>query len=100
VLIFAPLFSWRLLAMMASKIPVWPREILASSPIPDEDPYAIMGNDRGERTSVCPGAAQAAEYALKKVRPEIESRPGFQVQYGVAITYWLSALNYSTLGIP
>jgi hypothetical protein len=59
--LFLLLFSvGRLIAMRTSKIPVWPREIPASSPIPDEDPYAIMGNERGERTSVFPGAAQAA----------------------------------------
>jgi hypothetical protein len=64
---FLLLFSvGRLIAMRTSKIPVWPREILASSPIPDEDPYAIMGNHRGERTSVFPGAAQAAGVCFKE----------------------------------
>lgn len=41
---FLLLFSvGRVIAMRTSKIPVWPPEVFASSPIFDEDPYAITG---------------------------------------------------------
>lgn len=67
---FLLLFSvGRVIAMRTSKIPVWPDEILASSPVLDSDPYAITGNDEGERISVFPGAAQAAGVGFKAAKP-------------------------------
>jgi len=67
---FLLLFSvGRVIAMKTSKIPVWPREILASSSMPDDDPYAITGDDKGERTPVFPSAALAAGVCFKPAKP-------------------------------
>lgn len=50
----------RLIAMRSSKIPTWPEEVEASCEIDPDDPYAIVGNEIGDRVAVFPEAASAA----------------------------------------
>jgi len=52
---------FRVFAMRTSKIPRWPAEIEASSPISDNDPYAIAGSSTGSRIYLFPGATAAAD---------------------------------------
>jgi len=51
-------FRW--IAMRTSKLPRWPTNIEAASPIQDGDPYAIAGAANGDRISLFPAAADAA----------------------------------------
>lgn len=51
---------FRIAAMRTSKIPQWPCEVDASCIVEQDDPYAIMGSEYGERVAVYPVAARAA----------------------------------------
>lgn len=48
---------FRVFAMRTSKIPRWPANIEAASPVSDHDPFAIAGSPTGKRTSLFPKAA-------------------------------------------
>lgn len=47
---------FRVFAMRTSKIPHWPADIEAASPVSDNDPFAIAGSSTGKRTSLFPNA--------------------------------------------
>lgn len=51
---------FRYFAMRTSKVPAWPSEVEAVNAIDPEDPYAIEGDERGDRKAVFPHAAQVA----------------------------------------
>jgi hypothetical protein len=51
---------FRYIAMLTSKIPTWPPEIVVDCQIEVNDPYAIEGNPQGDRIAVYPDAANAA----------------------------------------
>lgn len=51
---------FRYIAMHTSKIPRWPSDVETTSQIDDNDPYAIMGSKGGDRVSLFPAAAEAA----------------------------------------
>lgn len=61
MLIAALTLPFRVFAMRTSKIPRWPAEIDASTPIPHDDPYAIAGSPTGGRISLFPAAATTAD---------------------------------------
>jgi hypothetical protein len=50
----------RIIAVRTSRIPRWPADVEASCGIESNDPYAIEGDEKGERVAVFPGAAHAA----------------------------------------
>lgn len=54
------ILPFRLFAMRTSKLPRWPAEIEAQSMLKQGDPYAIAGNEKGDRVSLYPEAADAA----------------------------------------
>jgi hypothetical protein len=66
VLVFTLAFNaliipFRFIAMRTSKLPRWPAEIEAALRIEDGDPYAIVGTEKGDRVSLYPAAAEAAD---------------------------------------
>jgi multisubunit Na+/H+ antiporter MnhG subunit len=54
----------RVIAMRTSKIPQWPAEVETTSTIEPGDPYAIEGDQAGERVASYPAAAAAAGIAF------------------------------------
>jgi hypothetical protein len=51
---------FRYFAMRTSKVPTWPADVEATCAIDDDDPYAIEGDERGNRIAVFPEAARMA----------------------------------------
>jgi hypothetical protein len=51
---------FRVFAIQTSKVPQWPKEVEADCLIDQDDPYAIEGDETGERVAVFPAAAEAA----------------------------------------
>jgi hypothetical protein len=51
---------FRFIAINTSKIPQWPADVEAASAVDPGDPYAIAGDERGERKAVYPDAASSA----------------------------------------
>lgn len=61
ILFYTFVLPFRFIAMRTSKIPRWPNDVEVETAIIDGDPYAIKGSARGDRISIFPAAAQAAD---------------------------------------
>lgn len=55
----------RVIAMRTSKIPLWPEQVLSTTAMESDDPYAIKGGVNGERIAVFPHSARAAGVRFK-----------------------------------
>jgi len=65
--------------MRTSKIPVWPDEVERECKIEIDDPYAIIGDENGDRVAVYPDAAAAAGVEFREpveVAAHLRSRIG------------------------
>lgn len=70
---------FRIFAMRTSKIPVWPDEVERDCKIEIDDPYAIIGDENGDRVAVYPDAAAAAGVEFREpveVAAHLRSRIG------------------------
>ncbi|WP_148043955.1 DUF6708 domain-containing protein [Massilia aurea] len=70
----------RIFAMCTSKIPEWPSEVEADCSVENDDPYAITGNQSGDRVAVYPEAAAAAgvEFRPRRIADgRLKLRPSY-----------------------
>lgn len=70
---------FRIFAMRTSKIPVWPDDVEKDCLIEVDDPYAIVGDEIGDRVAVYPEAAAAAGVEFREAVEEernLRSRTG------------------------
>lgn len=78
---FCLLFSLsRIFAVWTSKIPEWPSEVEADCDVEIDDPFAITGNQSGDRVAVYPDAAAAAgvEFRPRKIGDgRLKLRPSY-----------------------
>lgn len=71
---FCALISvFRIFAMRTSKIPVWPDDVEKDCKIEVDDPYAIIGDEIGDRVAVYPEAAAAAGVGFRERVDEAEN---------------------------
>lgn len=72
---FCALISlFRIFAMRTSKIPVWPDDVEKDCRIEVDDPYAIIGDENGDRVAVYPEAAAAAGVEFRE-RVDVSGNP-------------------------
>jgi len=60
--------------MRTSKIPVWPDDVEKDCRIEVDDPYAIIGDENGDRVAVYPEAAAAAGVEFRE-RVDVSGNP-------------------------
>jgi len=78
---FCALISvFRILAMRTSKIPVWPDDVEKDCEIEVDDPYAIIGDELGDRVAVYPEAAAVAGVGF---RPRAEATGSLRPRPGI-----------------
>jgi len=70
----------RIFAVRTSKIPEWPKAVEADCNVEIDDPFAISGNQSGDRVAVYPEAAAAAgvEFRPPKIGDgRLQLRPSY-----------------------